>query len=427
MLDALGTARRIALEEGGSPEREVLAGLAALPREQVGDLLTLADEVRRRASGDAAAVEVLFNAKKGGCSEDCHFCSQSARYATNVVAEPLRATHEFLEAAREARARGAAEFCIVVAVRGPSPALVERVGEATRAIRADMPEMHVAVSLGILTDAHCTALADSGVHKINHNLETSRRHFPAICTTHSYDERWETCLRAKRHGFELCSGGIIGMGETPEDRLDFLCALQELGPVEVPINFLNPRPGTPLADRSVVDPVEALRFVAMARLALPQALVRLAGGREITLQGLQDLGMRSGASGIVLGAYLTTSGRDDGEDFAMLERTGFRILNQSRAVLRLALVERQLVAFGIAEEEAEAHRRLVDLAGVHTGFGQALAFGVDVVDLEHGAERRPGRHARGSPLPTPNVVFPASNSAQCSLTILPGFKPMTSR
>jgi biotin synthase len=325
VLDALPTARRIALDEDGVLGRDVLAGLAALPREDVGGLLTLADDVRRRATGDAAAVEVLFNAKKGGCSEDCHFCSQSARYATDVLAEPLRETHEFLDAAREAHARGAGEFCIVVAVRGPSNALLERVCEATRAIRADMPEMHVAVSLGILTDAHCEQLALAGVHKINHNLETSRRHFPAICSTHSYDERWETCLRAKRHGFELCSGGIIGMGETAEDRLDFLCALQELGPVEVPINFLNPRPGTPLSDRSIVDPVEALRFVAMARLALPYALVRLAGGREITLQGLQDLGMQSGASGIVLGAYLTTAGREDEEDFAMLRRTGFAV------------------------------------------------------------------------------------------------------
>jgi len=325
VIDALPTARRLALDEDAVLGREVLAALAALPREDVGGLLTLADDVRQRASGANAAVEVLFNAKKGGCSEDCHFCSQSARYATDVAAEPLRDTHEFLAAARAARERGAGEFCIVVAVRGPSPSLLDRVCEATRAIVADMPEMHVAVSLGILTDAHCAALVEAGVSKVNHNLETSRRHFPAICSTHSYDERWETCKRVKRHGLELCSGGIIGMGETADDRLDFLCALQELGPVEVPINFLNPRPGTPLADRSVVDPVEALRFVAMARLALPNALVRLAGGREITLQGLQDLGMRSGASGIVLGAYLTTAGRDDEEDFAMLRRTGFAV------------------------------------------------------------------------------------------------------
>jgi biotin synthase len=329
VFDALGTARRIVLEEERLIGRDVLEALAALPREQVSDLLTLADDVRRRASGDEAALEVLFNAKKGGCSEDCHFCSQSARFASDVVAEPLKEAHEFLAAAHEARNRGAVEFCIVVAVRGPSPALLDRVCDAARAIIADLPEMHVAVSLGILNDAHCAALVEAGVHKVNHNLETSRRHFPAICTTHSYEERWETCLRAKRHGLELCSGGIIGMGETAEDRLDFLCALQELEPVEVPINFLNPRPGTPLADRSILDPVEALRFVAMARLAVPRAIVRLAGGREVTLQGLQDLGMRSGASGIVLGAYLTTAGREDEEDFAMLERTGFRVLPPS--------------------------------------------------------------------------------------------------
>jgi biotin synthase len=168
-------------------------------------------------------------------------------------------------------------------------------------------------------------LVAAGVDKVNHNLETSRRYFPQICTTHTYDERWDTCVRARDRGLDLCSGGIIGMGEEVADRIDFLCALQALSPVEVPINFLNPRPGTPLQDRSLVEPVEALRFIAMARLALPSALVRLAGGRELTLQGRQDLGMRSGASGIVLGAYLTTAGRPDDEDLAMLERTGFAV------------------------------------------------------------------------------------------------------
>jgi biotin synthase len=322
--DTLATARRIALDEGRPLGRDLLTALAAIPRDDVRDLLDLADEVRRRTSGDTAAVEVLFNAKKGGCSEDCHFCSQSARYATDVLPEPLRSTAEFVSAARDAHERGASEFCVVVAVRGPSPALLTRVCEATRAIHAELPEMDVAVSLGILNDSDVVALADAGVGKINHNLETSRRHFPAICSTHSYEERWQTCLRVRAHGLDLCTGGIIGMGETVEDRIDFLVALQELEPAEVPINFLNPRPGTPFADRSVVDAVEALRFVALARLAVPYAVVRLAGGREITLQAMQDLGMRSGASGIVLGAYLTTAGRDDQDDFSMLERTGFR-------------------------------------------------------------------------------------------------------
>lgn len=313
------------LEGGGSASRAELEALAAMPQDEVADLLALADGVRLRRHGNAAGVEVLFNAKRGGCSEDCHFCSQSARYSTDVVPEPLRATEEFVASARAALARGAREFCIVVAVRGPSKALLARVCEAARCIKAELPKMQVAVSLGILSGDDLDALVAAGVDRINHNLETSRRYFPQICSTHTYDERWDTCVRARDRGLELCSGGIIGMGEDIADRIDFLCALQRLSPVEVPINFLNPRPGTPLQGRPLVEPVEALRFIAMARLALPSALVRLAGGRELTLQGLQDLGMRSGASGIVLGAYLTTAGRPDDEDLAMLERAGFAL------------------------------------------------------------------------------------------------------
>lgn len=292
----------------------------------MGALLALADDVRASYVGNRAAVEVLFNAKRGGCSEDCHFCSQSARYASDVAAQPLQSVESFLEAARAAHARGAGEFCIVVAVRGPSAALLERVAEAVRRIKRELP-LHVAVSLGILREEDLRVLVDCGVDKVNHNLETSRRHFPAICTTHTYDERLETCELVKRHGLELCCGGIIGMGETHADRVDFLAELQALEPAEVPINFINPRPGTPLAGQSLVEPVEALRFVAMTRLALPSALVRFAGGREITLRGLQDLGMRSGASGLVVGNYLTTAGRDDTDDFAMLERLGFEVMN----------------------------------------------------------------------------------------------------
>jgi biotin synthase len=308
-----------------SAGRDLLVQLAALPESELPELLSLADEVRTLHCGDGIAVEVLYNAKRGGCSEDCNFCSQSARYASDVEPDALSSVEGFVEAARDAHARGAGEFCVVVAVRGPSTRLLERVCEAVVAIKAELP-LIVAVSLGILTEPQIAKLLAAGVDKVNHNLETSRRYFGSVCTTHTFDERWETCTLVKRAGLELCCGGIIGMGESIEDRVDFLCALQELAPQEVPINFLNPRPGTPFGDRSLVEPVEALRFVAMARLALPKALVRFAGGREITLQGLQDLGMRSGASGIVLGNYLTTDGRGDADDFAMLDRLGFEVL-----------------------------------------------------------------------------------------------------
>ncbi|HTZ56229.1 MAG TPA: biotin synthase BioB, partial [Candidatus Acidoferrum sp.] len=313
------------LDQNLPADRELLEALVQLPDGDVPDLLALADEVRAARCGNGIAVEVLYNAKKGGCSEDCHFCSQSARFATEVEPDTLSSVEGFVEAARDAHARGAGEFCIVVAVRGPSTKLLERVCEAVRVIKAELP-LKVAVSLGILREDQVMALVEAGVDKVNHNLETSERYFPYVCTTHTFDERMATLQLVRDAGLEVCCGGIIGMGETTQDRVDFLCTLQRLAPEEVPINFLNPRPGTPFGDRSLVAPVEALRFVAMARLALPSALVRFAGGREITLQGLQDLGMRSGASGIVLGNYLTTSGRNDQDDFAMLDRLGFEVL-----------------------------------------------------------------------------------------------------
>lgn len=318
-------ARERVLQRGEPADRTLLEALAQLPEADVPDLLALADDVRAAHVGNGIAVEVLYNAKKGGCSEDCHFCSQSARFASDVDAEPLSSVEGFVQAAREAHERGAGEFCIVVAVRGPSSKLLERVCEAVQIIKAELP-LKVAVSLGILRPEQVAALHAAGVDKVNHNLETSQRYFPYVCTTHTYDERMTTLRLVRDAGLEVCCGGIIGMGETVEDRIDFLCTLQTLAPEEVPINFLNPRPGTPFQDRSLVEPVEALRFVAMARLALPRALVRFAGGREITLQGLQDLGMRSGASGIVLGNYLTTGGRSDEDDFAMLNRLGFEVM-----------------------------------------------------------------------------------------------------
>ncbi len=321
----IDAARMRVLDRGLPADRQLLEALVRLPDADVPDLLALADAVRERFCGNGIAVEVLYNAKRGGCSEDCHFCSQSARFATDVEAEGYSSVEGFLSAAREASERGASEFCVVVAVRGPSTKLLERVCEAVRLIKAELP-LKVAVSLGILTEPQVLCLLDAGVDKVNHNLETSRRYFPSVCTTHTFDERMETLDLVRRHGLEICCGGIIGMGETSEDRVDFLCTLQTFEPHEVPINFLNPRPGTPFQDRSLVEPIEALRFVAMARLALPKALVRFAGGREITLAGLQDLGMRSGASGIVLGNYLTTSGRSDEDDFAMLQRLGFEVM-----------------------------------------------------------------------------------------------------
>jgi len=325
MPNAVVERARAAVLGGNRPaDRPLLADLMEIRAADVAELLALANDVRERECGSGVGVEVLFNAKRGGCSEDCNFCSQAARYASDVVPELLQSVESFVRAAEDAYVRGATEFCVVVAVRGPSAALLERVCEAVEAIKARFP-LRVAVSLGILRDEQLPPLKEAGTDKVNHNLESSRKYFPHVCTTHTYDERLGTCKLIKRHGLELCCGGIIGMGESPSDRLDFLLELQALEPQEVPINFLNPRPGTPFADRSLVDPIEALRFVALTRLAMPRALVRFAGGREVTLQGLQSLGMQSGASGLVIGNYLTTEGRSDRSDFEMLERLGFEV------------------------------------------------------------------------------------------------------
>jgi biotin synthase len=312
------------IHSGRSLGREELDRLGQVGPDAVRLLLDGANRVREHFCGSRAAVEVLFNAKRGGCSEDCHFCSQSARYASDVEPEPAAPVEEFVAAAHEAHRRGAGEFCIVVAVRGPSQALLERVVVAVGRIKRELP-IEVAVSLGILRSDQIDRLAEAGVDKINHNLESSRRYFPRVCTTHTFDERLATCRLVRERGLNLCCGGIIGMGETYDDRIDFLVELQALAPVEVPINFLNPRPGTPYADRSLVEPMEGLTFVALARFALPRALIRFAGGRELTLRGLQDLGMLSGASGLILGNYLTTNGRDDTDDFQMLSRLGFEV------------------------------------------------------------------------------------------------------
>lgn len=322
--DVIESAVSTVIHANRSLSRPELDRLGRVGADAVRRLLDGANRVREHFCGSRAAVEVLFNAKRGGCSEDCHFCSQSARFASDVEPEPAAALEDFVAAAHEAHRRGAGEFCIVVAVRGPSPALLDRVVLAVRRIKRELP-IEVAVSLGLLRSDEIDRLAEAGVDKVNHNLESSRRYFPKVCTTHTFDERLTTCRLVRERGIDLCCGGIIGMGESYEDRVDFLVELQALAPVEVPINFLNPRPGTPFADRSLVEPMDGLTFVALARFALPRALIRFAGGRELTLRGLQDLGMLSGASGIILGNYLTTSGRDDTADFDMLSRLGFEV------------------------------------------------------------------------------------------------------
>jgi biotin synthase len=234
-----------------------------------------------------------------------------------VKATPFLDTDEVLGAARETAALGASEFCIVLAVRGPDERTLERILELVPRIREDTG-LNVAVSAGILTEEQARRLAEGGVHRYNHNVETARSFFPDIVTTHTWDERAETCRLVRRHGMELCCGALLNMGETDAQRIELLVQLQELDPTEVPLNFLNPRPGTPLGERPVLGAWDAVRWIALFRLALPSVILRYAGGREITLRDLQAIGMTAGINALIVGNYLTTLGRSTEEDFQML-------------------------------------------------------------------------------------------------------------
>ena len=294
-----------------------LAALAKVPDEAVPSLAALAHEVRLAWCGPTVEVEGILSVKTGGCPEDCHFCSQSARFDTPVAATPLLDTDEVLAAAEETAKVGASEFCIVLAVRGPDERTLRRIVELVPVIRA-RTGLNVAVSAGILTREQAARLAAGGVHRYNHNLETARSHFGRIVTTHTWDERRDTCRLVKEHAMELCCGVLLGMGETVEQRLELLSQLRELDPDEVPVNFLNPRPGTPLADAPTVAPIDAIRWIALFRLGLPRTILRYAGGREVTLRELQTMSMTAGINALIVGNYLTTLGRSPAEDLAML-------------------------------------------------------------------------------------------------------------
>jgi biotin synthase len=236
---------------------------------------------------------------------------------------------QVLAAARATEASGASAFCIVVAVRGPDRRLMDQVLRAVEAIHAQT-SLDVDCSLGILTRPQAESLRDAGIHHYNHNLETSRSFFPEIVTTHTWEERAETCRLVTELGIRLCSGGILGMGETWEQRLELAFELRELGPDEIPLNFLNPRPGTPLAGRTPLAAHDALRAIAIFRLVFPDRIIRYAGGRELVLRDAQALGLVGGVNGMIVGNYLTTAGRPAAEDVRLAADLGMDVVAPNR-------------------------------------------------------------------------------------------------
>jgi biotin synthase len=304
--------------------------LLRLPDEQLEDLLALAHEVRMRWCGPEVEVEGIISLKTGGCPEDCHFCSQSGLFASPVRSAWLDIPM-LVEAAKQTAKTGATEFCIVAAVRGPDERLMTQVAAGIQAIKDEI-DINIACSLGMLTPDQVQRLAAMGVHRYNHNLETARSYFPEVVSTHTWEERWDTLRLVREAGMEVCCGGIVGMGETLEQRAEFAGQLAELEPDEVPLNFLNPRPGTPFGDLELMPAADALRTVAAFRLALPRTVLRFAGGRELTLG---DLGARKGLLGginaVIVGNYLTTLGRPAESDIDLLGELSMPVkaLNQT--------------------------------------------------------------------------------------------------
>jgi biotin synthase len=298
---------------------EALTILSA-PQEETLSIVNAAYRVRRHFHGNKVRLHVLQNAKSGACPEDCGFCSQSSKYQTPADKYPLMNVEELVNGARKAKAAGAWKYCMVTATRGPSTRDLDTICEATRRIKAE-GGIKVCTSLGILTPEKAQRLADAGVDRFNHNLETSRRLYSQIVSTHTYEDRVQTTQYAKEAGMEVCSGGIIGLGEEIEDVIELCFALRNIGATSVPVNFLDPRPGTPMGGGKTVEPYYALRVLALFRMVHPDTDLRSAGGREVTFRSLQPLVLYM-VNSIFTNGYLTTGGQGESADHQMIKDMG---------------------------------------------------------------------------------------------------------
>jgi biotin synthase len=308
---------------GEAPSREEALAVVRAPDGEFLELLGAAYRVRRHFHGNRVKVHILENAMSGMCPEDCHFCSQSRVATGEIERYRLETKEEMVEAARKAKAAGAWKYCLVTSTRGPNDRQLDVICDAVREIKEKVG-IRVCTSLGILERGQARRLKEAGVDRFNHNLETSARHFPQICTTHTYEDRVRTIGYVHEAGLESCCGGIVGMGETDEDLVDLAFELRRLGVTSIPINFLNPRPGTPMEGRPLQDPRRCLKILCMVRFVNAPRDIRCAGGREVNLRALQPLVLYP-CNSIFTNGYLTTGGNADSEDLRMIRDLGFEI------------------------------------------------------------------------------------------------------
>lgn len=291
------------------------------PDEMMLDQLAAAYRVRRHYWGNRVRLHFLLNAQSGLCPEDCHYCSQSKISGAEIEKYPLMAQEKIVAAAGRAHQLKAGTFCMAISGRTPSAKVFAGVLAAVRSVKAQYP-MRVCTTLGLLDEAQAHQLAEAGVDRINHNLNTAEAHHDQICSTHTFQDRLSTVQAVQAAGLTTCSGGIFGMGESDDDIVDLALALRSLQVTSVPLNFLIPIPGTPFAERNELTPQRCLRILCLFRLLLPAQEIRIAGGREVHLRSLQPLGLYA-ANSIFIGDYLTTPGQAAQQDFAMIRDAGF--------------------------------------------------------------------------------------------------------
>ncbi len=303
--------------------REQAGHVLAAASEEMLSLLDAAFRVRLHYFGRGVQIHLLENAKTGDCPEDCGFCSQSRHFGSPGGEAPMHTVDEIVEGARRAVRASAKRYCIATATHGPSARDLDVICEAAQRIKAEL-DVEVCASLGFLNQAKAQRLVDAGVDRFNHNLETSERYFSKIIHTHKWQDRVRTVEIARDAGMTTCCGGIVGLGESDDDVIDLAYSLRDLKVDALPVNFLDPRPGTPLCDRPRVEPLHALRVLCMFRFIHPSAELRVAGGREVTLRSLQAMALYP-ANSIFTSGYLTTGGAEPSQDHQMIRDLGFEV------------------------------------------------------------------------------------------------------
>ena len=299
--------------------------LTDLQGEKIFDLLACADKIRRNFKKDDVFTCVIINAKSGHCSQDCAFCAQSAHHKTGVEIYPLLDEETLLRNSLLAQEAGATNYSMVTSGHMLSGEDLDRVCNAAERIREET-DLTVCASLGALNGDMASKLKQSGITNYHHNLETARSYFHNICTTHDYDEDILTLKEAASSGLRVCSGGILGLGESWAQRIELAFTLKELEVDSIPLNFLHPIPGTKLENRSVMKPLDALKSIAIFRMINPEKDITICGGREVALKDLQSWIFAAGANGLMTGNYLTTQGRNIETDMEMIENLGLTLV-----------------------------------------------------------------------------------------------------